>query len=758
MAIDILIQGDYKDRDIKRAHRDLDLLGKQSGTAGSAFTKMSGFAVGMGAAVGAAALGAAAAGARMAVSLGVDGVKAAIEDEAAVSKLAQTMTNLGLAHDTAQVEASIASMETELGIVDMELRPAYDRLVRSIGTTDGAMKSMSLATDISAGTGKTLDAVVQALGRAYDGNTQGLSRLGAGLSATLLKSGDMKAITEQLSATFGGQATTKAQTYEGQIKRLSLEFDNLKEAFGAGFLRGLGDANGSTEDLLATMKDLEPELKNIGETAGDVAIGAVKGTSSLLDMANAASTFDAFLAGFGRNLRSNVADALGIISDEAGAAADAEYQLYLANNGLIGQMDPLARGLYAAELRWKGYADSILAARAASSNFALTTGELRKVISPTVAAAIAAGKATATYGGTLTQYGAKVEEVARASGSAADKTVILTQKQQNLAERMAGSQGALSQVTKELEDLRKASDDYAASITGAIKGTVDLSTAFSAAQQASVDGTLAAGESVVSTTIANFRAQILAAKQFADSLTAVEGAGGSRALIDQILAVAASDGPGAGAFLANTLVADGVVPQLTEDLKAFNVFAGDAGTAMADNFFAQGIADADALLNGLSTEVAAQAKQLNRLGKNIGLPVAAAISEEIAKAIRDGIADGRAVAARRRAEAFAAASFVPITVAPGAAASSSGGGMINIPAFANGGSVMGGRPVIVGERGPELFVPGSNGNIVPNNAMGGNTYQITVQAGVGDPRAIGQSIVEYVRKFEQANGPVFRAA
>jgi hypothetical protein len=304
--------------------------------------------------LGPALIGAGIAAGAMAAKLGVDGVKAAIEDEAAVAKLAQTMTNLGLAHDTAQVEASIASMETELGIVDMELRPAYDRLVRSIGDTDDAMKAMSLAADISAGTGKSLDAVVQALGRAYDGNIEGLSRLGAGLSSTLLKSGDMKAITEQLANTFGGQATTKAQTYEGQIKRLALEFDNLKEAFGAGFLRGLGDANGSTEDLLATMKDLEPELKNIGETAGDIAIGAVKGTSSLLDMANAASTFDAFLAGFGRNLRSNVADVLGIISDEAGAAADAEYQLYLANNGLIGQMDPLARGLYAAELRWRG--------------------------------------------------------------------------------------------------------------------------------------------------------------------------------------------------------------------------------------------------------------------------------------------------------------------------------------------------------------------------------------------------------------------
>jgi hypothetical protein len=55
-------------------------------------------------------------------------------------------------------------------------------------------------------------------------------------------------------------------------------------------------------------------------------------------------------------------------------------------------------------------------------------------------------------------------------------------------------------------------------------------------------------------------------------------------------------------------------------------------------------------------------------------------------------------------------------------------------------------------------VPGSNGGIIPNHAMGGNSYSITVQAGVGDPRAIGQQIVEYIKRFEQASGPAFVAA
>jgi len=43
---------------------------------------------------------------------------------------------------------------------------------------------------------------------------------------------------------------------------------------------------------------------------------------------------------------------------------------------------------------------------------------------------------------------------------------------------------------------------------------------------------------------------------------------------------------------------------------------------------------------------------------------------------------------------------------------------------AEGGPVMGGRGYIVGERGPELFVPGSSGSIVPNNRLGGGPVNI----------------------------------
>ena len=51
-----------------------------------------------------------------------------------------------------------------------------------------------------------------------------------------------------------------------------------------------------------------------------------------------------------------------------------------------------------------------------------------------------------------------------------------------------------------------------------------------------------------------------------------------------------------------------------------------------------------------------------------------------------------------------------------------------LPRFANGGRPPLGRPSIVGERGPELFVPSRAGTIVPNHAMGGANVTVNVDA------------------------------
>jgi hypothetical protein len=101
---------------------------------------------------------------------------------------------------------------------------------------------MSLALDVSAGTGRSLEQVTQALTRAAGGNALALGRIAPELDKNILKSGDMNAITAELSQTFSGQAQTAANSYQGQLDRLAVGFDELKESFGAGFLGNLGDA------------------------------------------------------------------------------------------------------------------------------------------------------------------------------------------------------------------------------------------------------------------------------------------------------------------------------------------------------------------------------------------------------------------------------------------------------------------------------------------------------------------------------------
>lgn len=260
------------------------LKGRIGGLAGSMTTML-----------GPAMLGVGIAAAGMAVKLGVDGVQAAIADEAAAAKLGQTLQNLGLAHEQTGVEAYIDKMQRATGVADDQLRPAYTRLVTSLGDTQRANDALALALDVSAGTGKSLETVVAALGKAYDGNAGALGRLGTGLDKALLKSGDMDAITKKLSETYAGQAATAADTWAGKVSRVSVAFDELKEAFGQGFLDAIDNAdNGMGADgLTGTIQNMEPAMKMLGSTVGETAIAII----DLLSYAQSAK--DAFDSWYG---------------------------------------------------------------------------------------------------------------------------------------------------------------------------------------------------------------------------------------------------------------------------------------------------------------------------------------------------------------------------------------------------------------------------------------------------------------------------
>ena len=165
-------------------------------------------------------------------------IKNALADEAAQRKLAETLrvSTGATLEQTRAVETWISQTSVAIGVTDDELRPSLARLARSTNDVTEAQDLLNLALDISAATGKPLEAVSNALGKAYDGNAASLGRLGLGLDANLLKSKDTDAIMNTLKKTFGTFAENEAETTAKKFERIQIATDEAKEAIGAALL------------------------------------------------------------------------------------------------------------------------------------------------------------------------------------------------------------------------------------------------------------------------------------------------------------------------------------------------------------------------------------------------------------------------------------------------------------------------------------------------------------------------------------------
>ena len=224
LKLSILADVDQLKKSLNSANADVENSSSKLGD----FSKKAGVAF---------AAAAAAAGA-YAVKLAVDGVKAAIEDEAAQIRLATALKNATGATDEmiASVEKQILKTSLATGVADDKLRPALQRLTLSTGDVTKAQDLLNLSLDISQSTGKSLDTVANALGKSYDGNSAALGKLGIGLSAAELKTMSFTEQQEYLTKLFGGAAAANAETFAGRIQVLKNGFNEAQEAIGAKLL------------------------------------------------------------------------------------------------------------------------------------------------------------------------------------------------------------------------------------------------------------------------------------------------------------------------------------------------------------------------------------------------------------------------------------------------------------------------------------------------------------------------------------------
>ena len=235
---------------------------------------------------------AAAAAVAYGTKLAVDGVKSAIEDEQAQLRLAAALKSATGATDD-QIKATedyILKTSLATGVADDQLRPAMQRLAVSTKSTEEAQKLLNLALDIAKGRGLELETVANALGRAQDGNTTALGRLGLGLSKSELATLSFTEVQQKLSDLYGGAAATNAETFQGKIDRLKVGFDEAKESLGVAllpqvekfigflnesgipalnaFIAGLTGDEGLTNSLNQSQKGAESFGKAIAAVAG----------------------------------------------------------------------------------------------------------------------------------------------------------------------------------------------------------------------------------------------------------------------------------------------------------------------------------------------------------------------------------------------------------------------------------------------------------------------------------------------------------
>lgn len=185
-----------------------------------------------------------AAGLGLAAGVGVAAVglfkltKGAAEDAAAQARLAKTLQNTAGA-TKAQVSATedwITKQGLATGVTDDELRPALARIATATKDVGKAQSLTALAMDVSAGTGKSLTTVTEALMKAQNGQIGGLGRLGIATKDAQGKTLSFDQVTKNMATTFGGQAATQANTLEGKMARLKLVLAETGESIGAKLL------------------------------------------------------------------------------------------------------------------------------------------------------------------------------------------------------------------------------------------------------------------------------------------------------------------------------------------------------------------------------------------------------------------------------------------------------------------------------------------------------------------------------------------
>ncbi len=682
---------------------------------------------------------------------GIDAVKAAAADQKAQLKLAKTLQNVTGATDSAiaATEKFITTQQFATGVSDTELRPALENLIRATGDVGKAQELLKLGLDVSAGSGRELSGVSLAISKAYGGNYTALQRLGVIIPENIKKSKDFAKVQEYLNGIFGGQAAVAANTFSGKMAILRERLSEAQETIGGLLLPILTTlVEYFTNNVMPIIERVVEVIKFEGAGAGLSALKTEIATLITNLDGTAKKVKDVILIFIGIKTVAPLVYALRAAWVSTSAAIGATATATTIATGVmkralistgIGALI-VAAGFLVAEIY-----DFAIAAQAADKDIAIlmdnattktrgATAETRYLIVAMDALTVAARHAmdaveNARLGinslpkdTVVDTSAADAAAAAAAAAAASDKAARAAAKSAKAAKAAAAMAKRVADATKRASAALEKMNNKLTAARDKLQAAKDAFASFRDGVRDSINGLLNFGEAAsggTGTFLKNLRAQAAGIVAFAGKIQQLIKMGLSETAIQQVLAAGAE----AGGKIADELIKGGAsaITETNALVKSVDTAAKALGAAGANAFYKAGITQGQAMVNGIIAAI-----------KKAGFRIVggfAALPKDLQKALDSGKLSKKQVG-----QLNDILSGVPKLAA---------GGIVNKPTLA-----------MIGEAGPEAVIP-----LRGRNAGMGATYNITVNAGLGtNGSQVGREIVDAIKKYERASGPVFASA
>ena len=690
-------------------------------------------------------------------------IRAAEEAQVANRRLANVLKQMGYAQATDRVQnyadalsRQIAKEDESIKLVQAKLA-TFKNLTATVNTAGGAFdRATKAAFDLAAaGFGEAEQSATQ-LGKALQDPIKGITALArSGVTfteaekekiKTLVESGKVleaqDVILKAIETQVGGTAAATATATE----KMKIAFGEAQEALGNALLPAFERLAPVVEKVFKFIQDNSDIFVTLATVIAATTVAVIG-----LNIALALNPFTWIVVGVGAAI---VLIALAIQRFEYLkltvmniAAAIAQIFVYMANvaaDVLTKLVNEFVRAyntyLLPAIRVFKKDAQALAQvdftkpfdnANAAIDAFAAANRKTRAALDYNVDAIGAVTDAVGSLTPAIDDY-----DIATAKATKqADKLTKAMEAQKKAAEDAAKAivdnlEKSLQSAEKQLDDVKGKFDNLKDSISGSVTDVVDFGKALETGNF--IEGLVG---------------QATAARTFADKIKQLIQIGLSERGIRQVL----DAGYESGTLIADQIITGGstVVDQINTLVESIAVVADEVGMQGAQNFYQAGVDSAQALVNGILSQLAAARAAYAALTDTTGSAAPSVAAPPSAKPD-----PGAKKSTFKPASLTLSNAQVVQRIASQAAMARNFQAAFGVTPFADGGIVK--QPMIgmVGESGPEAIIP-------LNKAGGalGNTFNITVNAGVGtDGAAVGRVIVDAIKKFEKTSGPVFASA